>query len=162
MLMLIFFLAFHPVFVYFPHPVWARTPVKEIVNDLYGFDGKKIEITGEVVGDIMERRKGVWLNIDDGTESIGVWATKDILPKIEYIGKYGVKGDMVSVEGIFNRSCPLHGGETDIHAYAIQRLHVGYPIPHPISPQKIEWSLILFGLAMVTVFVYWWQHRWSE
>ena len=159
-LVMIPFFSYHLVFTCFPNPVWARRVfINQLVQDLIRLDGKEIEISGEVVGEIMERRNGVWLNMDDGTESIGVWASKEMLPKIDFIGRYGVKGDILSIKGVFNRACCAHGGETDIHAYAIKRLHVGYTLPHPISSQKVEWTLILFCLAMITVLIYWWHQR---
>ncbi|MGA1863805.1 MAG: hypothetical protein ACMUHX_01960, partial [bacterium] len=121
------------------------------------YDGYHVEVKGEVVGDIMERKNGTWLNIDDGSESIGVWCPKDNLPRIDFIGDYKSKGDILMISGVFNKACSVHGGETDIHATEIIKVHKGHPIHHPISSEKIKWTLILIAFTIVTTGIYRWR-----
>ncbi|MGA1789997.1 MAG: hypothetical protein ACMUIM_00805 [bacterium] len=139
-----------------------RIYLNRVVRDLMGFDEHEIEIEGEVIGDIMARRKGFWLNIDDGSDSIGVWVPRHLMPEIEYAGSYDSKGDILMIRGIFNRACPSHGGETDIHALEIRSIRSGYPVSHPISDKKRQWSLILVCLVMGIIGLYWWKNRISE
>lgn len=131
--------------------------LKKLIERMKIFDGNQIEIKGEVVGDIMRRKGGLWLNIDDGTESMGVWCPEKILPRIDFIGGYKSKGDIVWIRGTFNNACPLHGGETDIHALEIIRIREGYPLYHPASPERIKWALILLTLAVFITAAYWWK-----
>ena len=139
-----------------------RICLNRVVSDLMGYDKHEIEIEGEVIGDLMPRRKGFWLNIDDGTDSIGVWVPKHLMPQIEYLGNYNSKGDILLIRGIFNRACASHGGETDIHALEIRTIRIGYPISHPISDKKRHWSLILVCLVLGIIGLYWWKNRISE
>ena len=60
-----------------------RIHLNRVVRDLMGYDKHEIEIEGEVIGDIMPRRDGFWLNIDDYTDSIGVWVPKHLMPRIK-------------------------------------------------------------------------------
>lgn len=131
--------------------------LKQLVERMKIFDGNQIEIKGEVAGDIMKRKGGIWLSIDDGSETMGVWCPKDILPKISFIGGYKSRGDILRIRGIFNMACPLHGGETDIHAIEIFRVQEGYPLHHPASPERIKWALILLALTVFTAAAYWWK-----
>lgn len=39
--------------------------------------------------------------------------------KIKYLGRYFVKGDIVLVKGIFNRSCKVYGGDIDIYVLEV-------------------------------------------
>jgi len=139
-----------------------RIRLNRIIRDPMSYDRQEIEIEGEVIGDLMPRRKGFWLNIDDGTDSIGVWVPKHVMPEIEYVGSYDSKGDILMIRGIFNRACPSHGGETDIHALEIRSIRSGYPLSHPISEKKRQWSIILVCLVMGITGLYWWKNRISE
>ncbi|MGA1796213.1 MAG: hypothetical protein ACMUIL_10175 [bacterium] len=137
----------------------GTVPVTRLVNDKKLYDGREITIQGEVVGDVMERSAGVWLNVDDGTESIGVWVPRGIMPTMKYVGGYTTQGDIIKVEGTFYRACGTHGGETDIHASGITRVHPGYPVAHSLSSQKIRWALVLLFCAVALIGVHWWTRR---
>jgi hypothetical protein len=138
-------------------PSYARTeiiPLNHLLQNKKEFDGHEITIKGEVIGDIMRRREGNWLNIDDNNEGIGTWVLKGSLPKIDFVGGYSSKGDIHMIKGIFNRACPVHGGETDIHAFEIKRIQVGHPITHSISLKKLNWSFVLLILTISTIGIY--------
>ena len=137
----------------------GTVPITRLVNDKNRYDGQEITIEGEVVGDIMERSTGVWLNVDDGTECIGVWVPTGIMPTMEHVGGYTTQGDIIKVEGIFYRACRAHGGETDIHASGVTRVHPGYPLAHPLSSEKIRWTLALLFCAVAVIVVHWWRRR---
>jgi len=136
-----------------------KVSLSRLIEDMNRFNGHEIEICGEIIGDIMKRRKGVWLNIDDGTESMGIWVSKISLPKIDFVGNYNSKGDTLLIKGIFNRACPIHGGETDIHVLEIERIKVGHPITHPLSQKKIDLTILSVILAIFVTSIYWWRNR---
>ncbi|MGA1840235.1 MAG: hypothetical protein ACMUIU_06375 [bacterium] len=142
------------------YPVFAiakEYKINQLIRQMKKFNGYNVEIKGEIVGDIMKRKNGTWLNIDDGSESIGVWYQKHNLPRIDFIGDYKSKGDILLISGIFNSACSVHGGETDIHAMEIIKVKKGHPIHHPISPEKIKWTLILIAFSIATIGIYWWR-----
>ena len=136
-----------------------RLFINHLIEDMDIFDRSEIEISGEVVGDIMKRGKGIWVNVDDGSECISVWTPETLLPRIDFVGNYGSKGDTLLIKGVFNRACPLHGGDTDIHALEINRIQIGHAIAHPISQKKIEWTLVLIVLTIVTAGAYYWKNH---
>jgi hypothetical protein len=148
-----------PVSILLTDACAGTVPISRLVNDKSRYDGQEITIQGEVVGDVMERRTGVWLNVDDGTESIGIWVPMGIMPGIDFVGGYGKHGDIINVEGTFYRACKVHGGETGIHAVGITRIHRGYPLPHPLSSRKIRWTLGLLCIAVAVIGVLWWRGR---
>jgi hypothetical protein len=133
--------------------------IKQIINDPKRYDGQEVTIQGEVVGDIMERKNGIWVNVDDGSESIGIWVTKDIMVKTPYIGNYKTKGNIYKIEGVFHNTCALHGGETDIHATELKSIREGYLLKHPISGQKFNVAFIFFTLAFIILGIYLWKNR---
>ena len=98
----------------------------ELIQDGKAYDAKEIVYQGEVIGEVMKRKDGVWVNIYDKQNSIGVWMTPESASIIEYAGSYKAKGDILRVRGIFNYNCPLHGGDLDIHASSLQKIKSGY------------------------------------
>ncbi len=128
-------------------PAFAVTG-NDLVEDARFYDGARIEFVGEVVGDIMAREDFVWLNVNDGTRAIGVWAKKDMVKDIKIAGDYNNAGDRIKVNGIFNRACREHGGDLDIHAESIYLIEKGHPIEHPIGFKKIIVTVVLFLLLV--------------
>jgi len=120
----------------------------DLVEDARFYDGARIEFTGEVIGDIMAREDFVWLNVNDGSRAIGVWAKKDLVKNIKTAGDYNNVGDRIKVNGIFNRACREHGGDLDIHAESIYLLEKGHPIEHPIGLSKIILTVVLFLILL--------------
>jgi len=84
---------------------------QELINNAAEYDGKEISYEGEVIGEIMKRKDYVWMNVFDGGLAVGVWANKQLLPKIDYVGGYQVQGEQVLISGVFNRKCPEHGAD---------------------------------------------------
>jgi hypothetical protein len=100
----------------------------------------------------MVRGQYAWINVQDGANALGIWAGKDAIKDIGYTGSYKSKGDWVEVTGIFNRACPEHGGDLDIHAQAIKKIRPGRNTIERINPEKKNQVLILLG-ALVLVWI---------
>ncbi|MFH1683597.1 MAG: DNA-binding protein [Candidatus Margulisiibacteriota bacterium] len=126
----------------------------ELVENAKLHDGQTVEFQGEVIGDIMARGKFAWLNVNDGTRAIGIWAKKDQTKNIIYSGDYNHIGDTIKVLGSFHRACPEHGGDLDIHAQEISLMKEGHKVEHPVDPWKVTFSIILFiaTLALYLIF----------
>lgn len=140
-------------------PVFAeKTPAlssSELIEKIDEYNGKTVVFQGEAIGEKMPRNNGVWINISDAPNSaIGVWFTFEDAEKIKILGDYNFKGDIVKVEGVFNRACKEHKGEIDIHAASAEIVEPGSPVTHPVSTKEI-WaaaalSLIAVGLGIKT------------
>lgn len=144
-LLLILLLSF---FVYCPASSGKTSLSTFLIENSSIFDGKLIKYEGEVIGDIMPRGDYAWVNIWDGENSIGIWGKKEDFAEIKYQGSYKYVGDRIRVIGVFNRECPIHGGDLDIHARKIFIVEKGYKVARPISAPKvitITVLLIVFG-----------------
>jgi len=69
------------------------------------------------------------------------------------LGRYLVKGDIVLVKGIFNRSCKVHGGDTDIHALQVQIVKRGYKMQEQINKTKAAFAILIFSLGSFLMWV---------
>jgi len=63
----------------------------ELIENAAAFDGRSVSIEGEVIGDVMVRKDGAWLNVNDGTNAIGVWAAGDLAKDVTITGGYAAK-----------------------------------------------------------------------
>jgi hypothetical protein len=115
----------------------------ELIQNVQEYDGRQVVYEGEVIGEIMKRKQGAWVNISDGENSIGVWMPLELAKAIKYEGGYKVKGDIVQVKGVFNRACVEHGGDLDIHAVSLLTIKSGSLKPEKIIPAKRNLLVIL-------------------
>ena len=125
----------------------------DLVEDAQFYDGARIEFLGEVIGDIMARGDHVWININDGTRAIGVWAKRSTAKHITTAGDYGHIGDKVMVYGTFNRSCPQHGGDLDIHASRIVLIEKGKEVQHPVDIKRALVCVVLLLMVLAVIFL---------
>ena len=123
----------------------------ELISNAKQYDGKIVVYEGEIIGDIMQRGNFSWLNISDGSNTIGVWAESSIIPDIEYTGSYNTKGGRVEVVGVFHRACPQHGGDLDIHAQAIKRIASGRKVLDKVNLDKRNFAFILLGVLCLVL-----------
>jgi len=128
--------------------------LSDIIEKASEYDGMKVAIEGEVIGDVMARGDHSWINILDSGTAVGVWAEKDRLPEIAYLGNYGAVGDRVYITGIMHRACPEHGGDLDIHAETIELVKNGMPISHPLDLTRLG-AAIAFSLSGILLAILW-------
>jgi len=135
------------------------TSSSELITRAKEYDGKTVIYAGEVVGDVMLRGQHAWINVHDGENALGVWVKSDAAEKIAYAASYKSKGDWVEVLGVFNRACPEHGGDLDIHAQALKVIKSGRITLERLNPEKrnlaVTLGVILVFVWMLTLF----RHR---
>jgi hypothetical protein len=125
----------------------------ELINNAKNYNGNTVVYKGEVIGDIMLRGEYAWVNVNDGQNAIGIWVKKELIKDILYTGSYTSKGDILEITGKFNRSCPEHGGDLDIHAQSIIIISSGSKISHSVNRKEINFILGLFSIiAVVSLF----------
>ncbi len=120
----------------------------DLINNAGDYDGKKIVYTGEVIGDVLSRGEYSWINISDGSNAIGVWVKSSDTSGIDMLGGYTAHGDTIRIEGIFNRACPAHGGDMDIHAVSIEIVEEGYDVSHKVAVWKHVLGPVLLAGAI--------------
>lgn len=121
--------------------------VNQLVEKSEFYDGKKVVFEGEVVGDVMVRGNHSWINVYDGVNAMGIWIRANEAEKIKKTGDYKNKGDVVEVEGVFNRACKEHGGDMDIHGENLNIKRTGRGLTHPVSSSKVFFAA---GLAILS------------
>ncbi|MCK4267682.1 MAG: hypothetical protein KAX16_02520 [Actinomycetia bacterium] len=155
----------------FSGPAWA-VGSKQLAKDAKKYDGKVVTFTGEVIGDTMERKDGVWLNINDDPYSRqgrvrhlagfnhgqGVLVPKKLVGKIT-TGRYGFRGDIVRVRGVFHANSPKQGGDMMINATSIRIIKSGFALPLPISARKISLAFFWLLAAMIVLILWTWRQR---
>jgi len=129
--------------------------INQLIENAKVMDGKTVVVQGEAIGEALERGNNAWVNINDGTNAIGIWLKLEDANKIKVFGDYLNIGDKVKVTGVFNRACVEHGGDMDIHATSIEVVENGYPVKEKVPSQKIAIGIILVVVTlMVTGFYF--------
>jgi len=134
------------------HNIYADEPVPSsgLISDPKKYDGKIIYYEGEVIGDIMKRGEHAWINVNDGSNAMGIWIKTPLADGIKYAGGYKLKGDIVKITGVFNRICTVHGGDMDIHATDMQIVTEGRETPKNAGFEKMIKAIIL---AVILLFI---------
>lgn len=129
------------------------TDLSKLIEAPQRYDQQTVTIQGEVIGDVLHRRKHVWLNVNSNGTAMGIWTPEQLARQIKNIGDYDHRGDTVRLSGLFNRACPIHGGDMDIHADSIGIIAYGERIIRPIP----GWELlvtVLLSLIGAVLFVF--------
>jgi len=135
-------------------PIYAQeaaVSVNELIEHSADYNGKSISITGEAIGECLERGEFDWVNISDGSNAIGIWMSKKDAAMITCYGDYKYTGDTVIITGTFYEACPEHGGEPDIHCQTLIISKVGELKNEKIPVAKI---LLAAGFASSALFLY--------
>lgn len=135
----------------------AAQPVKinDLVEQAAEYNGKTVTIEGEAIGEAMERGEYTWVNINDGSNAIGLWMRAADAQKITTFGDYKHVGDTVTVTGTFSRDCAEHGGDVDIHVASLTVTAAGHDVKETLSQNKILAAAILSCVTLIIAFLYW-------
>jgi len=123
-----------------------RVSSADLIGNIREYDGKTIIYAGEVIGDIMVRGEHAWVNVHDGQQAVGIWLPKKMTEAILYTGSYKEIGDWVEITGTFHQICKEHGGEFDIHATRLKRVHDGYFIPRLFNQGRMKKAMVLLAV----------------
>lgn len=130
--------------------------IKHLFEKSEKYDGQKVIFTGEAIGDLMKSGENYWINVKDGDAVIGVFLEKKDAEKIKYLGRYGVKGDILKIEGIYHANCPTHYGERDVHAIKVEVIDRGKILKREIELKKV---ILSFILAITTLLFIYYSHK---
>ena len=131
--------------------------VNQLIEQEDRYDKTLVTVQGEAIGEPLRRGDECWVNIDDGTNSIGIKMKETDAQRVRTYGSYKQKGDTVQVKGYFYKACPEDGGETDIHAIDVQVVSPGESTPENVPPSKIAAAAGLAVLMAVGLAVYRWK-----
>lgn len=128
--------------------------LNDLIERYKQYNNKTVVVTGEVIGEQMKRGEYSWININDGTNAMGIWIKNDLAEKIKIFGSYKNKGDIIQVKGVFHINCVEHGGDIDIHADSLSIVEIGYNIFHPIQSTKKTVASILTIISIILISLY--------
>lgn len=147
---IIFFLSFIP-------GVYAGSislNLERLLNHPDKFDNSLVKVEGEVIGEPLKARKGVWINISFKKYNLGVFLPSGkYLDKITHWGKYGVRGDYLLIQGVFHKNCPQHY-ETDIHLKSLSVIKTGIIKKTLPSKLKIRYTILLLIISLTFILIY--------
>lgn len=132
----------------------ASVSSKELIDNAKLLDGKTVQYKGELVTAILNRGEYSWANLNDGDNAIGVWCKSSLLTPVKFIGDYKNKGDTLEVVGTFNRACPMHRGELDIHAASIKIVKPGFEVKEQADKRKPGLSMAIFLLVLSMAIIF--------
>lgn len=122
--------------------------INDLIENGKDFDKSNISINGEAIGEALKRGDYTWININDGTNAIGIYMSTANADKVSNYGGFKQVGDNLEVKGIFNRACKEHGGDMDIHASSVSIVEKGKSTSTNISSNKL---ILLLGSSFILV-----------
>ena len=128
--------------------------INDIINNAEAYDKQTVIVQAEAIGEVLERGDYAWVNINDGTNAIGIWMTKTEAKTIVNFGDYKHIGDTLKITGVFSRNCTEHGGDVDIHCTSLEIVKNGYTVKNEISNTKMTIAFLLLSAAVVFVYIY--------
>ncbi|MBO3445114.1 hypothetical protein [Clostridium sp. CCUG 7971] len=136
------------IFAIYPTKSGAQNiNINDLITNAKEFNHKIISVKGEVIGESLKRDRYGWVNIKDSTNAIGVYMKNEDIKKIKVYGGYNKIGDKLEVEGVYNKACSEHMGDTDIHAIKVDIIESGIVTEPDVPSYKI---LIAVGLIMIS------------
>lgn len=129
-------------------------PLNDLINNSKDYDGKTVFIQGEALLEVMEREDGSWININDGSNAMGLWLPTDEAAKIKQFGDYHTVGDQLMVEAVFHRSCSEHGGDMDLHFVKWIELTEGHEKTLKLNNERVMWAVLLTVITAVIGLVF--------
>ena len=128
--------------------------INDLINKAATYDKQTVTVEGEAIGEILERGDYAWVNINDGTNAIGIWMTESDAKTIKYFGDYKHIGDTLKIMGTFSRNCTEHGGDVDIHCTSLDIVKNGYAVKDKISNTKEMTAAGLLLAALIIAYIY--------
>lgn len=151
-------------------PGFARgetVSVTDLEERPQAYDGRSVTVRGELVGDYGVRRDAIWVQLNDdpyverplgetgdlrgGNVALGVRLPSTALALLEQHppGRYGRRGPIVEVAGVFRYHDPALGGETYLDASELRLVEPARPIDAPVRRWPAVAGAALLGLAVV-------------
>lgn len=125
-----------------------------LINESRLYDGQTVVVKGEALLEALERKNFAWVNINDGTNAMGVVMSYESIEKIKVYGDFKKKGDVIEIEATFHRSCIEHGGDMDLHLVRLLSVTPGGEVSHPVTKNKLIIALISIIGMLASLFLY--------
>jgi len=137
-------------------------------------DGREVVYIGEVVGDVLRRRGGAWVRVNDDAYALetgplgphrdtrgfntglAVWLPDGLHEQLGAPGRHGQRGDVVRIEGVLRRADPADGGGITVRAERLEVLAPSTPVSEPLHRPLV----LAAGVAVLLGLMSWvWDRR---
>ncbi|MDD3230802.1 MAG: hypothetical protein PHE09_16525 [Oscillospiraceae bacterium] len=141
LLIILCFCCLFPFFSLKAHAAHVFT-LNQLIEQEDRLDQTLVTVRGEAIGEPLKRGSECWVNINDGTNAIGIKMKETDAKHIKCFGNYKQKGDVIQIEGIFHKACSADGGETDIHSKSVKIISHGIETIQTVSAVKIVAAIL--------------------
>jgi len=140
-------------------------------------DGHQVVYVGEVVGDVLRRRGGAWVQVNDDAyalevgplgphreqrgfnSGLAVWLPDGLHEQLGAPGRHGRRGDVVRVEGVLHRADPADGGGITVRAVQLEVLAPSTPVAQPLN---VALAVAAGAAALLALAAWAWDRRRSR
>ena len=129
------------------------TSLDDLASATIMYDGQVVQITGEVIGDILKagtEGTHVWVTlastIEDSDATVVVYLPVSWASMIDTLGVYGKTGTILQVRGTYHLACADHEGLSDIHVENVSVVSAG-----AVTPDTFHLKDFAFGLVGVVI-----------
>jgi hypothetical protein len=132
------------------------------------YDELEVVFVGEAIGEVLERRGGAWLQVNDDAYALevgpvvghrqlrgfntglSVWLPDGLHEQIETVGRPEVRGDVIAVHGTLLRADPDDGGGVTVRAERLEVLAPGITVEPPLHVLDVFVAVVLGVLAIAS------------
>lgn len=136
---------------------WAQSyevSLAKLIETPEKYDKKKVLFKSEIIGDLLNTKEGSWFNVQSQNYNMGIFLKyHSSIDKITYWGDYKRKGDIVEIEGIFYKNCPI-SNQRAVHLVDLEVVKQGKELIHSISIGKKKAALISFVIFLTIGIIY--------
>jgi hypothetical protein len=130
--------------------------------------GRDVVYVGEVVGDILRRDGGAWVQVNDDayalelgpfgahreprgfSSGLAIWLPDGLHEALGAPGRHGRRGAVVRVEGVLLRADPADGGGITVRAHSLEVLAPSTAIQEPLNVPLVVAAVAAALLAWVS------------
>jgi hypothetical protein len=138
------------------------------------FDGFRVTFVGEAIGEVLRRRGGAWVQVNDDdyaldvgpigahleqrgfNSGLSVWLPDGLHERIGGVGRPELRGDVLALEGVLLRADPADGGGITLRA---DRLEVVAPAVEVPEVLHVLQAIVAAVLAVAALAALVWSRR---
>lgn len=142
-----------------------ETEIAALNNQPHLYDRRTVQVTGEVVGDIIKAEDPHyrWLIIQDlniGSDAqISLYVTPVQAQKIDKFGRYGVRGSIIKATGMFQEVDPELEGAQSLRTSELDVLEKGVITKPPFRLDQFMPGFFAVFLGCVVLYVFYRAHE---
>ncbi len=142
-----------------------ETEISALNNQPHLYDKRTVQVTGEVVGDLIkaEDPNYCWLIIQElstGSDAqISLYVTPLQAQKIDMFGRYGVRGSIIKATGMFQEVDPELEGSQSLRTSELEVLEKGVITKPPFRLELFAPGICAVLLGCVVLYVFYRAHE---